>query len=261
MSCRGCFAHYGHIDELGSSGWMNVLDIIANETEGRYRVKLMFAGGEPTLLPFLAQLIKHGHGLGMLTGIISNGSLIDEGFLDRIHGSIGWVGLSVDSIVESTNKILGRVYDGKPISAGQYMSIASGVKQRCILLKINTVVNSLNHSEDFSGFIETIAPDRWKVMQHLVVQGQNEGSSAMAVDSDSYNRFVTRHRGVRTIVPETAASMLASYIMVDPSGRPYGNEGGRVRFSECILQKGLLKQAHGLGYTRDATDKRGGFYY
>lgn len=261
MFCRGCFAFYGSAPELDLQGWIRTLETIRSETESRYRLKVTFAGGEPTLLPFLPRLLERARELDMATGLITNGSLLDDSYLDRIARTVDWLGISVDSLYPNTNAALGRSCLGGPILERRYLRIAAGVKERGIRLKINTVVNRLNLGEDFFPFISVARPDRWKVMQLLLVAGQNDDARSLRVSSEEYRSFVDRHSPCETMVVEPAEAMLASYVMIDPSGRPYGNAGGQVSFGSAVTEKGLLGQLEGLGYEYTKTAARKGLYF
>lgn len=260
MSCHACFADYGEHIELGFQGWLSTLDLIAAETEGNYKVKITFAGGEPTLIGFLPELVFHAKNLGMSTGIITNGSLLDEHCLDRFADTLDWVGISIDSIDSDRNERLGRHVNGQVIKPEAYLSICRAIKDRGLKLKVNTVVSKLNQMEDFSQFIIATQPDRWKVMQLLLVSGQNDSAKVIAVTSHDFDSFVQRHQWYPGIVVEKSESMLCSYAMVDPSGRPYGNGSGIVRFGTPVSSGGFLKQLDALGYKREMTERRGGFY-
>jgi radical S-adenosyl methionine domain-containing protein 2 len=98
-------------------------------------------------------------------------------------------------------------------------------------------------------------------MQYLRIRGQNWGARNLEINREIFARFLSRHEGVSGLVAETSDDMLGSYIMVDPTGRPYGNVGNRVRYGNPILQAGLLGQLDALGYNSNSTEARGGFTY
>jgi len=63
-----------------------------------------FSGGEPTLYKALPALLGHAHDLGMLTGIVSNGMLLDEKRLKSIQGVTDILAISLDGIPASHNR-------------------------------------------------------------------------------------------------------------------------------------------------------------
>jgi len=264
MRCRFCFAKYGSCGgraEASAEEWLQVIRTIARETAGEYSVKLTFAGGEPTLLPYLPMLAEEAARAGMMTGFITNASLISRHFLARFVGISQWVGLSIDSTSAASNIRLGRAVAGKPIPSAAYIERALAVKDAGFKLKINTVVGAFNVGEDFRSLIAATAPQRWKAMQMLVVDGQNDTAENLAISGTAFSDFVRRHRSVGSLIVESSKAMLGSYAMIDPFGRPYGNAGGNVRFGKPVLQYSFLSQLAVLGYSREATTEREGFYY
>lgn len=264
MLCRFCFAKYGACGgraEAGPEEWLRTIRTIARETAGVYTVKLTFAGGEPTLLSYLPRLAEEAARFGMITGIITNGSLLSRRMLTRFVEVVRWVGLSVDSTSTATNSRLGRTVAGKTIPAGTYIDRALAVKDFGFKLKINTVVGALNVDEDFRSFIAATAPQRWKAMQMLVVAGQNKAAKGLAISATSFADFVHRHRSENRLIVESSEAMLGSYAMIDPFGRPYGNAAGSVRYGKPVPDYGFLTQLAALGYSWDSTERRGGFYY
>ena len=60
--------------------------------------KINFAGGEPTLCHWLADLILHSKELGLSTSIVTNGSRITPEWLDGVAGCLDWAALSIDTV-------------------------------------------------------------------------------------------------------------------------------------------------------------------
>jgi len=257
MSCRACFARYERGAELGADDWHRCLAAIDEETAAKGKRKVNFVGGEPTLLPFLGDLIADAKGRGFTTGIVTNGRTIDERFLDGNAGALDVIGVSVDSARVETNRLLGRSVRGEAWGGGDYLRLARAIRSRGYSLKVNTVVTSLNRREDLSRFIADAAPDKWKVMQCLVVGGQNDLAATIAASDEDFSRFVRRHEGVACMSVETAESMRGSYVMIDPQGRPYGNAGGQVAYGRPILEAGLTAQLDTLGYSDRKARERG----
>lgn len=257
MSCRVCFARYGHGAELGADAWHRCMAVIDEETAAINRRKVNFVGGEPTLLPFLGDMIADAKGRGFTTGIVTNGRTIDERFLDGNAGALDVVGVSVDSASVETNGLLGRSVRGEAWGGGDYSRLARAIRSRGYYLKVNTVVSSLNCREDLSRFIADAEPDKWKVMQCLVVKGQNDRAASIGASDEEFSGFVSRHASIACMSVETAESMRGSYVMIDPRGRPYGNAEGKAAYGEPVWEAGLLSQLDGLGYSGARAMARG----
>ena len=187
MRCRFCFAAFddvkasvlpkGHLPEPQAA-------LVVERLSERFE-KITFAGGEPTLCPWLWGLMERARRSGAITMLVTNGSMIDDAWLYRYAGVLDWLTLSVDSAVPETNARMGRAVSGRAIAAGRYREMASGARARGIRVKVNTVVTSHNHGEDMRAFIRDLAPERWKVLQALPVATSPlplTGSGALAAD-------------------------------------------------------------------------------
>jgi len=254
MKCKYCFANFSHIkNPLSKKEWC---EIILQLTDFGMK-KVNFVGGEPTLCPYLGELTVFSKKLGLITGIVSNGTGITRQFLVRYGLSIDWIGLSLDSGNEITQQILGRGYESyirESIEKSNMIKIA-GIK-----LKINSVITNLNVNEDMSKVIDKIRPDRWKVFQVLIIKGQNnEKMENLKISKLEFMDFVRRHEGLNPIAEDNNV-MLESYIMVDPMGRFYQNSGKIYNYSEPILEVGVLRAFNQVGYNHAKFVERGGIY-
>jgi radical S-adenosyl methionine domain-containing protein 2 len=261
MKCEVCFAKYPKGHRLGTDGWLECLHAIDRDTMHISRRKINFAGGEPTLLPYLGKLIVEAKKLGFTTGIVTNGSSVDEAFLERCAGYLDTIGVSVDSISPATNLLLGRYAEGIAWGSDEYLGLARKIRSWGYSLKINTVVSKLNLQEDFSGFIAEASPERWKVMQCLIVEGQNDSAARLAISDFEYREFLSRHEASRNLITEHSESMRGSYVMIDPRGLPYGNASGIATYGQPVRSGGLLAQLHCLGYSVEKARERGADHF
>ena len=102
MKCGFCFATFQDVKRemnlpkghLPQEECISVIDQIA---EFGFE-KINFAGGEPTLCPWLPDLITRAKEHGMTTSIVTNGSRITTQWLEALNGSLDWVGLSIDTV-------------------------------------------------------------------------------------------------------------------------------------------------------------------
>ena len=248
MRCKFCFATFNDIPALTlPKGYLkrDEAQLLIRKLKSYGFTKLNFAGGEPLIHPHITDHINFAKSIGFITSIVTNGSKLDEKFLDRVSASLDYVGVSIDSLDEQTNILAGRAHAGKlAIEREKYINICKMVKNRGMGLKINTVVNELNKYEDMSAFINEVRPIRWKLFQMLPVIGQNDVyAGKLAVNQEEYNSFVDRHllncsSGIE-IIPESNEIMTGSYVMVDPRGRFFDNTEGHHTYSEPILSAGV----------------------
>jgi radical S-adenosyl methionine domain-containing protein 2 len=267
MRCRFCFAPFqdvvaevvpkGHLPRETSVQLTSVL-------ASRF-AKVSFAGGEPTLCPWLPELVRTAKERGATTMLVTNGSRLEQ-VIDDLKGTLDWVAISIDSASESTLVQLGRAVKGRiPIPRERYLQLAELVRSAGIRLKINSVVTSLNAAEDMSPFIRALGPERWKVLRVLPVEGQNDGRvEPLLCSDDEFAGFVARHRGLEAhgiaVVPEDNEDMRGSYAMVDPAGRFFDNASGGHSYSPPILQAGIEEAWSQVTFSMERFLDRGGDY-
>jgi radical S-adenosyl methionine domain-containing protein 2 len=231
--------------------------------------KINFAGGEPfihaDLLGALAHFCKHDLG-DVAVSIISNGSLIQEDWLDQWGDNVDVLGVSVDSFVEATNDSIGRGCPGRDHLL-QVKNVRSWCDDKGIKFKLNTVVNALNVDEDMNLHIAELRPDRWKVFQLLLLQGENTGgrdirdATSLKVSPQQFQTFVARHAAQPSLVPEDNAAMQNSYLLLDEKMRFLDcSSGGKVPSRGSILEVGVPEALRQAGFDRDMFIQRGGVY-
>ena len=267
MSCGFCFATFLDLPPqaatyLPQDDSIHLITLIA---EVRF-LKINFAGGEPTLCPWLPELIRHAKSLGLTTSVVTNGSRITEAWLDKLAGSLDILAISIDSVDAETQRKIGRTVKGKsPMTRADYLSIGESAKARGMRLKVNTVVNRHNVAEDFRPFIKAMGPERWKIFQALPVEGQNDFHfDKFAIGRDEFDLYVSRNRpvereGIR-VVPENNEAMTGSYMMIDPLGCFFDNTKGKHTYSRPILSVGARTALAEIRVYPDRFIDRGGLY-
>ena len=247
MKCRFCFATFQDVGRdilpvghLPREGCLSVVDALASAGFD----KINFAGGEPTLCPWLPDLIQRAKDLGCTTSIVTNGSRISREWLNTVEDSLDWATLSVDTLDPQKLEELGRVTRNGPLSEENYLSVIDMLRERGIRLKINTVVTQSNCDEDLTGFMARARPERWKLLQVLPVSGQNDGSvDDMLITPEQFAGYIARNKRVErmgvAVIPESNELMTGSYVMVDPAGRLFDNTAGAHVYSSPINQVGV----------------------
>lgn len=246
MGCQYCFAEFSdavpqlqadkqHLRERA----LSVVEAAANAGIQ----KLTLVGGEPTLCPWLLDLLKLGKQRGLVTMVVSNGSRMTEAWLSMHLPWLDWVALSIDSLEAETNQRIGRVAVNRTIpDRASYSSLLNKLRLSGCRVKVNTVVSSLNWREDFTSFLRSHGVERWKVLQALHVRGENDAAfPQMAVSEHQFQAFTKRHQSLdqdMMFAVEDNDAMRGSYLMVDPLGRFFSNVHGCHRYSEPIWSVG-----------------------
>lgn len=269
MRCRFCFARFQDVKQtILPKGHLNkedALEVVSQLAEIGFE-KITFAGGEPVLCPWLHELIATAKQAGLTTMIVTNGSMLTDQFLRENRPYLDWIAISVDSLYPETNSLIGRAVRGKQgFSAEYYFELADRIKQFGYGLKINTVVNRFNFSENLSAFIEYAKPIRWKVLQVLPIAGQNDTEiEKLKISNEQFQHFLETHKHLRDftkIIPENNEQMKGSYAMVDPAGRFFDNTSGKHRYSQLILKIGARLAIQQVNYSFEKFIDRGGIYH
>jgi len=225
----------------------NIKGYFEETNGGRGRINLV--GGEPLTYPYLQEVIDMVCSCGMTCSLVTNGLLLTKDFIDRNNKKMSCIGISVDSLQESTNRIIGRCSSsGRTLTQSDMEQRCRWIREAGIDLKINICYSRLNHKEDFIPFLEVVKPNRIKLFQMLIVKGINEGSSRDVLSIDDFNDVVHQFDGTR-IVAESNELMENSYLIVNSKGELIGKENGAERiigslletsFKELVDQSGIV---------------------
>lgn len=255
FACKFCYATFDDL-KVGSQMTLSDAETIIDKLVENGVQKITFAGGEPMLYKHLDDIIIYAKMKRATTSIITNGYLITDDWLRKMKPVLDWIGISVDSIDDETNKKIGRKMSSRDYIEKLVMINSFGYK-----LKLNTVVNAYNKNEDFHYLIDRFAPERWKVFQALRVSGQNDRQfDEIKVSDIDYKFFVARHRDIESIVPEDNELMTGSYLLIDPLGRMFENSKGEHTYSDSLIENSYDHCINQISLNHKTFLARGGIY-
>lgn len=132
------------------------------------------------------------------------------------------------------------------------------------MLKINTVVSVSNYIENMTDFINTIKPDRWKILQMLAIEGQNDifayEFKISEIQFENYCRNNEINDSEIKVVLEKNEDIRGSYVMINPSGQLFDNLQNKHSYSEPILKVGIQKAFNQINTQYNKFILRGGSY-
>jgi radical S-adenosyl methionine domain-containing protein 2 len=268
MRCKFCFATFKDVKHsILAKGHLpkeQAIEVVFHLAEIGFE-KITFAGGEPTLCPWLPDLITTAKQAGLTTMIVTNGSKLTDSFLQANQQHLDWIAVSIDSLNADTNIVTGRAISGKtPLQLDYLTSLVDRIKQHGYGLKINSVISSKNYNENMSEFIRYAKPSRWKLFQVLPIAGQNDlNIHDFKISDEQFQTFISTHsdlQDITAIVPESNSQMKGSYAMVDPAGRFYDNATGTHNYSRPILDIGARLAIQQMSYDFSKFVSRGGIY-
>jgi radical S-adenosyl methionine domain-containing protein 2 len=257
LNCTYCYGRFP--DQPGSlpgTTWCAIIDLLASAGVRR----VTFSGGEPTLHRDLLDMLHRARQRSIQTSIITNGARLSDAMLTELD----LVGMNLDSADDAVQARLGRSLPRGRSYREHVAAIVRRARRYGARVKLNTVVTSLNVDEDLSAIILALRPDKWKAMQFVHVPGENDDSAtALQVTSSQFNTFIACHRRVGDegiwFVPETAATIQTTYVMVDPIGRLFQHGPHGHTRSAPLLAVGLAQAMASVGgYDRARFVERGG---
>lgn len=235
-SCKFCYAKWDRPNEIHAQGddAELMLEKLAryffNDADNKVKsvfpyksVRINFAGGEPLILKNrFIQLILKTKALGFNLSIITNGHYLTDTFIDNYGSLFSMIGLSFDSQFKDARENIGRV-DRKGNSFNEIDLVNTVTRLRrvnpSLIVKVNTVVNSLNYQESFIDLMTVLKPEKWKVFQVLPVLNDH-----LLVTNEQFARFIEQHAQLNEVmVVEDNEAMTNSYLMINPQGRFYQN--------------------------------------
>lgn len=247
--------------------------------------KINFSGGEPFIEPkWLGEMVRYcseelrPEGLESVS-IVSNGQRITEEWMKLHARHVDIIAVSCDSFDKKTCKRLGRSTAGEKRSQIEILKFVANLCRKYeVIVKVNTVITNMNVDEDMSAQIREVNPERWKVFQMLLVEGENHGEGViykrrrfdartLLVDDRHFDDFCQRHGRELgdVVVPEPNTDMRASYFILDE----------RLRFLDCSTggkkptaplakvtddSEAVDAILRGAGFDQTAFERRGGKY-
>ena len=267
--CKFCFARFEDIPRADCLPKEIALTIPLMLAEAGAK-KITFVGGEPTLCPYLGDLLQASKDAGLTTCIVSNASGLTESFLNEWGHLIDWVGLSIDASNDDLHLEIGRGLRSDLVRASSHhLELAKDAWYRCrsrgIRMKLNTVVCKANLEDDMSSLVLELRPERWKIFQVLPVEGQNDGDvEPLLLDDGEFTTWVNRHAWVAEqgiqFVPESNELMRGSYAMMDALGRFYTNVDGGHKYGPSVLENGVKHAWDQNCFLEERFIERGGLY-
>ena len=268
MRCGFCFARFEDVQQgilpkghLTRDDCIRVVECLgAADFE-----KINFAGGEPLLCPWLPELIQVAKVYGMTTSVVTNGTRITRQWLDSVERSLDWIAISIDTLDPERLKRIGRVASGGPLSRQALLVAIEDIRRRGIRFKINTVVTAETWDDELGSFIALVQPERWKILQALLVADQNEENfDRFAIDRAQFEAYVERNAPLAAdgvvVVAESNDLMRGSYVMVDPAGRFFDNVQGKHHYGRPILDVGVEEALRDVVVDQHTFQRRGGSY-
>ena len=262
--CKHCFSKWGKQREAwddpdqvefiikGIAEYVDATPMISK----RFRINVV--GGEPLLHPEkLWHVVKTAKKYGAEVSLITNGSHLEV--IRPFAHMISQVGISIDSFDHETNLKIGRACNGETLSLEAIKEKIRFVKGNNpgLKIKVNTVVNKYNFSEDLLGYVLSLSPDKWKILRQMPF-GDNKGISDFMFYSFVRNNYIKADPFYSSckISIEDNNAMTESYLMISPDGRLFQNGGVDYCYSRPLTEVSVAEALDDIKFNESKFDGR-----
>lgn len=259
LKCKYCYAEWGKTElkqifkdeELSYQLIQEIATLADNRT-----IRLSFAGGEPLLDNQISKKIQWAVDESLNVSLITNGDFLKKKINHHDIRNLSMLGVSIDSFCNRKNTLIGRAtLSGRNPNYEEIVNFLNNAKKinPTIQIKINTVINRFNFDDDMSEMINLIEPDKWKVLRVLPA---TEKSSKEKITDEQFAQFKQNHKDIDCVQFEDNTDMLHSYLMIDPYGRFFFNASNDYKYSDCILDVGIIKAMKQIKFDRHKFESR-----
>jgi len=262
--CNHCFAKWGKQREVWDDPDQaehiikGIADYVDTTCMIPKRFRLNIVGGEPMMNPDkLWNVVKIAKDCGAEVSMITNGNHLEV--IRPIAHMISQVGISIDSFDHETNLKIGRACNGKTLS---YEEIKDKIKyvqeiNPKLKIKVNTVVNKYNFSEQLLYTVLALKPCKWKILRQMPF-GENKGISDFMFYSfirNNYKEFDRHHDGCEITIEDNNA-MTESYLMISPDGRLFQNGSTEYSYSRPLTEVSFAEALQDIKFNEAKFDGR-----
>lgn len=219
----------------------HLFKISKERKEDDYKIKkISFAGGEPTLIPWVFDAIKYAKKLGFKVELITNGTnKLDDNqirYLDVIA-------LDIDAINPQKNKELGK--DLEHVKRAE--EIIEKAKKHGVYIKINSVLTKKNLYDIFevAKWIKEKGDViyRWKIFQFLPSYGlAKKNENILKISKRTFHKITNKIREYMKdwngqLFTEDNEYMSSAYFSIDQLGNLYVSDEKDGKFETITIGK------------------------
>lgn len=195
--------------------------------------RIVFTGGEPTLIKDLPIILSEAKNYGLTTILSTNGLLLSSGgLLERTAPFLDWIALTLDGDrpkVNATMRIGLRPEDGiKHFEAFFKLVPIIRKKYPHLKIKLGTVVGlpNLKHIIGIPQLLSSqkVFPDTWKLYQVSPSEYAKINYSWLKIADEEFERIYKRAKqealkfGIKNVVKYTNKKRPGKYLFINPRG-------------------------------------------
>lgn len=215
FKCKHCF-----VNKQGKELTLEEIKLIVDKLAdySKYtgiNIRINLAGGEPLISKNIQTIIDYIYSKGIQISIITNGYFLTEEFLCKNKNKLSMIGLSIDSFSHDTNVLIGRCENDKTISKTEMIDKCLLIKKVGIKLKINICISSNNINEDFYDFLQSVTPDRIKILR--VLCDHNFTLKSISISDYDWKKTQEKYEKLNPVY-EDNSFMRTGYLIIDSDG-------------------------------------------
>lgn len=230
LRCSFCFGPQHEIPAMETGKVKSIIQAFSRNGVER----VVFTGGEPTLIRDLPEILSEAKKVGLFTVLSTNGLKLDSdpSLLEKLVPSLDWIALSLDG---STSEVNAKMRVGLTPEIGlRHFGAVLRVVQRIrtdypqLKIKIGTVVAKPNlrdvHNIPFSLRDHAAIPDTWKLYQISPSEYGKINYSELEISDDEFEgafvkaRENAREVEIKNVAKYTNAARPGKYLFINPLG-------------------------------------------
>ena len=209
--------------------FLNIMDLtyeenleILNNLENSGVTSITWTGGEALLLNGVDELLKISHEKGIKNKIITNGKLLTKERIDKIYKYLDSITLSIDSIDNDINYLLGRGQNHFE-EIKEILDYIKG-KNYDVKMRINSVVckNNVNNFEDLTNFLNNYNIYSWRIFKFMPLREKaviNKESFDIPLSIyDKVVSYIKTNSNIENIDTRIEEDMEKKYVLILANG-------------------------------------------
>lgn len=230
LKCSFCFGPQHEMPAIQTDKAINIVNKLASNGVER----VVFTGGEPTLIDDLPDILKAAKDRGLTTVLSTNGILLASNgeLLDKIAPSLNWIALPLEG---DTSEINGAMRTGFEDDAGvkhfeTVLNLIPKIKEKYpeLRIKLGTVVTKQN-IDHVTGIPNLLAarkaiPDTWKLYQFSPSEYGKINYSSLEISDEEFEMVYEQAReralqaGIPNIAKHTNTERPGKHLFINPKG-------------------------------------------
>lgn len=224
--CQFCFRQLGY-RELFYNEAVEVVDKLVDAGI----TKLTFSGGEPLLWPNLIDIISYAKKKGLITMLISNGSLITSQKLKKLEKILDWITFSLDG----SNSLMNDQMTRNPGHFDRIINLLKLLEHSNINIKINTVCSKINADDivKMVPLIQSYNIKRWKLFQFYSIRANSyQNADKFSISDENFSKIQTQINKLMSnssvlLSINTIKDLEGTYFTFAPDGTVYLSANGK----------------------------------